>query len=91
MWPCGQLKPNDFGLFDMLGNVFERCQDEYSDYTPADDKKLFPSIIKDKTPRILRGGAFTFQPMDLRSADRHKFHPTNRNIGMGFAYVDFPL
>ncbi len=84
VWPCGQLKPNDFGLFDMLGNVFEWCQDEYGDYTPADDKQSFPSIIKDKTPRILRGGAFTFQPMDLRSADRHKFQPTNRNIGMGF-------
>ena len=26
-WPVGQLKPNDFGLFDMLGNAFERRQD----------------------------------------------------------------
>ena len=28
--PCGRLLPNDLGLFDMLGNVYEWCQERYS-------------------------------------------------------------
>jgi eukaryotic-like serine/threonine-protein kinase len=39
-WPCGQLQPNDLGLFDMLGNLFEWCQDEYSSHPPGRTVRL---------------------------------------------------
>ena len=33
-WPCGSLLPNDLGLFDMLGNVIEWCQEPQLDIRP---------------------------------------------------------
>ena len=34
-WPCGSLLPNDLGLFDMLGNVNEWCQERALAYEPG--------------------------------------------------------
>jgi formylglycine-generating enzyme required for sulfatase activity len=64
----GQLKPNDFGLFDMHGNVREWCQESHREIPssavgdPIED-------VEDKTPvakltyRALRGGSFNDQPV----------------------------
>src|SRR5271157_1205457 len=66
-WPCGQLLPNELGLFDMLGNVYEWCQEQYYPYpegegnTTTDDMNILLSI-KERSPRLLRGGSFGIQP-----------------------------
>ena len=59
---CGSLLPNDLGLFDMLGNVYEWCQDRQADYQPGGivpvNDSINVSLVLDSAPRLLRGGAF---------------------------------
>ena len=86
--PCGSLLPNDLGLFDMLGNVYEWCQERALAYEPGkgvlkDDINIQLSII-DKYPRLLRGGAFSGPPAIVRSALRLWYLPSYRIISSGF-------
>ena len=88
-WPCGQLLPNELGLFDMLGNVHEWCQEQYYRYpegevnTNTDDINIL-GFINEQNPRILRGGTFNLQPAYVRSADRFRNAPSNRITVSGF-------
>ncbi len=84
-WPVGCLKPNDFGLFDVHGNVYEWCQDHYASYAleqggraTEDVGDVSPPL--NKVTRVLRGGAFLFQPENLRSANRLRDLPGLRFI-----------
>jgi formylglycine-generating enzyme required for sulfatase activity len=84
--PCGRLLPNDLGLFDMLGNVWEWCHDVHQPYpkkTEVDDI-LSISYINQSNNRLLRGGAFNHRPADARSANRGKDIPESRFIYYGF-------
>ena len=72
----GELKPNDWGLYDMLGNVMEWTLDEYrTDYiqiTTDTDPSVTPT---ERHPRTLKGGCFSDKATDLRSANRIQSDP----------------
>ena len=80
----GSLKPNDLGLFDMMGNAMEWCQEEIWDYPSglplSEDKEHIGDIksINVRNARVLRGGSFLNLSMSLRSANRTKYGPANR-------------
>jgi formylglycine-generating enzyme required for sulfatase activity/tetratricopeptide (TPR) repeat protein len=80
--PVGSLKPNDLGLFDIHGNDWEWCQDEYKSYPKGEDGRATEDNedlagIDNAKWRILRGGVF--YPMGPeRSAARGGNHPWNR-------------
>ena len=88
-WPCGQLLPNELGLFDMLGNVYEWCHEQYYRYpegegnTTTDDMNILLSI-NEQNPRLLRGGTFINLPAFVRSAYRVRDAPSYRDINFGF-------
>ncbi len=81
--PVGRKKGNSLGLFDMSGNVFELCEDNWhSDYVgaPADGSPWIDSGHL----RVLRGGAWDYDPRFCRVACRGNWIPDDRNGGVGF-------
>ena len=85
----GRKKPNDLGLFDVLGNCFEWCQEPVADYPKAkdneavEDKEGKLEVISTES-RVLRGGSFLFPAANARSANRDPIVPTNRHVYYGF-------
>jgi eukaryotic-like serine/threonine-protein kinase len=82
-WPVGRKKPNDLGLFDMHGNVWNGCQGSYRSYPKAKDGETIEDkddtlIINTQEDLVLRGGSFRYRASYLRSALRHWFVPTVR-------------
>src|SRR5262249_45713256 len=88
-WPVGSKKPNDLGLFDVQGNVWEWCQEPYSDYSKTDrdqgvEDKDGEEVIIGTRNRVLRGGSFNSRGSNVRSAARYEQVPTYRFVAFGF-------
>lgn len=66
--PVGQMKPNELGLYDMSGNVFEWCQDSYCRYGSEDQVNPVSSAKSDYY--VLRGGCWFSEPYDCRITSR---------------------
>jgi eukaryotic-like serine/threonine-protein kinase len=83
-WPVGSLKPNPFGLFDMLGNVSEWCFNVYArDFAAETDEALNGRVI-DRSTMAERGGGFSTSVRTTRSANRRYDLPTTNSYSIGF-------
>jgi formylglycine-generating enzyme required for sulfatase activity/tRNA A-37 threonylcarbamoyl transferase component Bud32 len=89
MHPPGRKRPNDLGLFDMLGNAMERCVEPYRAYpTRGGDQPIVDAVkdaeFADEGVRVVRGGPFGLTAAYLRSADRGGFKTADRITVVGF-------
>lgn len=76
-FPC-----NQWGLYEMHGNVWEWCADWFGDYSAS--CVVDPGGLDKGDNRVLRGGSWFNLARNIRSACRHRYAPGFRNSHIGF-------
>ncbi len=82
--PVGIFPPNAFGLYDMHGNVWNWCEDDWHDNyedTPMDGRAW---TSRNSSLKVMRGGSWFINPWFCRSASRFLNLPDVRNGFFGF-------
>ncbi len=82
--PVGSFRPNGFGLYDMHGNLWELVEDCWNDSYEGAPTDGGPQLSGMCTERVLRGGSWNFEPVDIRSASRGSYSATGRSDFFGF-------
>jgi formylglycine-generating enzyme required for sulfatase activity len=77
----GTKNPNDWGLYDMHGDVWEWCDEWYASNYSSDTEDPW---VSSGSTRVVRGGAYYNPPWHVRSADRAYFMPSYDAYILGF-------
>ena len=75
-------QPNELGLYDMSGNLWEWCRDFYGDYST--EEQTNPLGPKEGTHRVVRGGSFYSRATNCRVSFRSANKPDSRLTHTGF-------
>ena len=79
--PVGTKAPNELGIYDMSGNVWEWCGDGYANYTS--NSQTNPKGPQSGSPRVYRGGSWYDRVGRCRSSFRCGIIPTIRYDDLG--------
>ena len=77
--PVGQKKPNELGIYDMSGNLWEYCSDWCGNYTNV--PQMNPIGQPTGTTRVVRGGSCYNDSVILRVSSRHCSAPSELIFG----------
>ncbi|MDX1908391.1 MAG: formylglycine-generating enzyme family protein [Bacteroidia bacterium] len=83
--PVGQLSPNELGLYDLSGNVWEWCEDDWHGIykgAPADGHAWIEGTQRDSY-RVVRGSRWNLDAKNCRISYRDSFTPDYRNNRVG--------
>lgn len=83
--PVGTKQPNELGIYDMSGKVWEWCYDWYGSYSSAQQRD--PIGASSGSHRVFRGGSWSDDASSCRVADRSSRTPSLRNSHLGFRLV----